>query len=298
MFAPPPEEAGGVRLDESRTARLERIVGKSGLRKLADSRVCVLGLGGVGSSCAEALVRGGIGNFVFVDQDVVQPSNLNRQAIAFQSTIGRPKIEVMAEMSKDINPDVNIRAYKYFLDSENIGIFMDDHIAELDYVVDAIDSISTKLALAEYFCKLERRAKRQSAKSNGIESDGGEAPDHGTSKAVGYTKGDRVPLLISSMGGGNKLDPTEFGFSDLYKTVNDPIARTMRKEGRKRGIDHLLVLSSSEHPVKTHPDKQATRKQRAGLGTMSYIPPIMGQMLAGYVIRDILKDDPMISEGN
>ena len=264
-FDPPPEDPTFVRLEETRTARLKRIVGEGGLRRLAESRVCVLGLGGVGSSCVEALARGGVGRFLLVDQDIVQPSNINRQAIAFESTVGRPKIEVMAGMVQDIDPDADVLGYKYFLDARNIGLFMDEHVDSLDYVIDAIDSISTKLALARYFC--DRR------------------------RAQGTDGERRWPVLISSMGGGNKLDPLRFSFSDLYDTVNDPIARIMRKEGRKMGITELLVLSSSERPFKTSGDPEAARQQRSGLGTMSYIPPIMGQLLASYVIRDILEDE-------
>lgn len=231
---------------ESRLSRLEKIVGSEGVAKLASSKVVLFGLGGVGGSCFEALVRGGIGSLAVVDGDVVQESNLNRQAIAFRSTIGRRKTDVASAMAADIDPDVRIVARAQFVLPDQVPDLVEGLRAELggvDWIVDAIDTVSTKLALASY----------------------AEACD--------------VPI-VSSMGAANKTDPTAFRFADVYDTQNCPLCRAMRKGARKRGISRLRVLYSTER-VSPDPD-------RAGLGTMSYAPPLMGQMIAGDVIRGLL----------
>lgn len=241
---------------ETATDRLRLILGDEGLALLQDATVMVLGLGGVGSSCAEALARGGVGHLVLVDRDVVAPSNINRQALAFVSTIGRPKAEVMAEMVADINPVCEVTAVQAFIDK--------DHIAEQlgalprpDYVIDAIDTISQKLRIAQW-CQ------------------------------------DEGLRLVSAMGGANKLDPTRLRFSCIEKTQIDPIARVMRKECRKRGIKDLMVLWSDEEPREALGKRDAidergfVREGASILGTMSYFPPIMGQMLASYAIRQIV----------
>lgn len=235
---------------EAANSRLVRIMGREGVERLRAAKVVVLGLGGVGSSCAEALVRGGVGHLVLVDHDVVQPSNLNRQALAFMSTIGKKKAQVMAAMVRDINPQANAVPVEEFLLAENVGAFMEAWAADADYVVDAIDTISAKLALAEYACA------------------------HGTP-------------LVSSMGAANKLHPECLREADLFQTVNCPLCRIMRKEGRKRGIDHLRVIYSCEQPVPVEVREGATRRERTNLGTASYMPPIMGQMMAGAVLREL-----------
>ncbi len=240
---------------ETATDRLRLILGERGLARLQASTVMVLGLGGVGSSCAEALARGGVGHLVLVDRDVVAPSNINRQALAFQSTIGRPKAEVMAAMVADINPECEVTAVQDFIDKDRVA----EQLGELprpDYVVDAIDTIAQKLAIAAW-CQ-----------------------DEG------------LPL-VSSMGGANKLDPCRFRFSPIEKTSIDPIARVMRKECRKRGISGLTVLWSDEQPLEVEGKRDRIGKDgfvlegESILGTMSYLPPIMGQMLASRVIRDL-----------
>jgi tRNA A37 threonylcarbamoyladenosine dehydratase len=237
------------------TEKLAVIIGREGVELLANSTVMVLGCGGVGSSCVEALARSGVGRLIIVDRDVVSESNINRQAIAFHSTLGRRKVDVMRDMIHDINPAIEVEAHDVFLLSESVGEFMDEFAGRADWVIDAIDSIAVKLALTEH------------AQRTGIR-------------------------LVSSMGGGNKLHPEFFAFADLYDTVNCPVCRIMRKEGRKRGIERLPVLYSSELPAKTETAPGATRADRSDLGTMSYIPPIMGQMLAGWVIRQLLGMDP------
>lgn len=236
--------------DQSATSKLELILGRAGLRHLAESTVLVLGLGGVGSNCVEALARGGVGKLVVIDHDVVQESNINRQAIAFRSTIGRKKVDVVRSMVADINPSSHVETLDSFVLAENVPGLMEVYRGHVDYVVDAIDTISTKLALATY-------ADREN-----------------------------VPL-VSSMGAANKLRPECFRFADIYSTVNCPLCRIMRKEGRKRGIKKLHVLYSCEEPVRVPVREGAQRRERSNLGTASYVPPIMGQMIAGEVIRKL-----------
>ncbi|MBR2683201.1 MAG: tRNA threonylcarbamoyladenosine dehydratase [Atopobiaceae bacterium] len=241
---------------ETASDRLRLILGDTGLERLASARVMVLGLGGVGSSCAEALARGGVGHLVLLDRDVVTPSNINRQALAFQSTVGRPKAEVMRDMVCDINPACDVHAEQAFIDKDRIAEQL-GALPRPDYVVDAIDTISQKLRIAEW-CQREG-----------------------------------LPL-VSSMGGANKLDPTRLRFSTIEKTQIDPIARIMRKECRKRGIKGLTVLWSDEQPHEPNGKRDAidergfVREGESILGTMSYFPPIMGQMLASKVIRDLV----------
>ena len=237
--------------------KLELVMGAEGLARLASAHVAVLGLGGVGSNCVEALARGGVGNLFLVDRDIVQASNINRQAIAFRSTLGRRKVDVMRAMVADINPRAAVETRHMLVLRENLGELLDEMRAwaeadggALDYVVDAIDIVSAKLALAEI------------AQERGI-------------------------TLISSMGAANKLHPEALRIADLYDTVNCPLCRIMRKEGRKRGIRRLRVLYSAEEPVRVPTREGATRSERSNLGTASFMPPIMGQMIAGAVLREL-----------
>ena len=240
---------------ESATDRLRLVMGKARLARVQAARVMVVGLGGVGSNCAEALARGGVGSLVLVDRDVVAPSNINRQAVAYQSTVGQAKTEVMARIVADINPTCEVMTLRAFLSKESLVPAL-SALPCPDYVVDAIDTISQKLILARW-CQ-----------------------DEG------------LPL-VSSMGGANKLDPTRLRFSDIGCTTNDPLARIMRKECRRRGIRHLEVLWSDERPQE--PEGKAVALGEGGfvregasiLGTMSYLPPIMGQMIAGRVISKL-----------
>ncbi len=240
-------------IDETAMDRLRLVLGDERLKTLSDSCVYVLGLGGVGSSCAEALARGGVGKLVLVDRDVVTPSNINRQALAFHSTLGQHKADVMSRMVHDINPTAKVWSASMFLEKERIA----EQLASFprpDYVVDAIDTISQKLAIA-LWCQETQ-----------------------------------IPLL-SSMGGANKLDPTRLRFSRIERTNVDSLARIMRKECRKRGIKNLQVLYSDEpsKPTQTPSGEHDGGRPTKGetLGTMSYYPPIMGQMLASKVIRDL-----------
>ena len=240
---------------ETATERLRLILGEKTLEKLQNARVMVIGLGGVGSSCAEALARGGIGSLVLVDRDVVMPSNINRQALAFHSTLGQPKTEVMRRMVAEINPLCEIFTLRAFIDKdsvpEQLGV-----LPRPDYVVDAIDTVTQKIAIAAW-CQAEN-----------------------------------IPE-ISAMGGANKLDPTRLRISDINDTRMDPLSRAVRKLCRKRGIRRLTVLYSDELPREAVGKKESINEKgfvRDGasiLGTMSYYPPIMGQMIAGYVIRKL-----------
>ena len=238
--------------EETALDRLRLVMGSEALARVQAARVMVIGLGGVGSSCAEALARGGVGSLVLLDRDVVTPSNINRQAVAYQSTIGQAKAEVMARIVADINPVCTVVARQAFLSKEGLpGVLAT--LPRPDYVVDAIDTVSQKLVLA-HWCQ------------------------------------HRDIPLISSMGGGNKLDPTRLRFARIERTSGDPLARTIRKECRRRGIRGLEVLYSDERP--REPEGKAQAVDEAGfvregasiLGTMSYMPPIMGQMIAGRVI--------------
>ncbi len=236
---------------DDRFKRSALLLGDEGLARLAESHVMVLGLGGVGSSCAEALARGGVGRLTIVDRDVVERTNVNRQALAFESTLGQAKAEVMRKMILDINPSCDVRAHTTFIDKDVLGEQL-GALGRPDYIVDAIDTIAQKLVLARW-CQ-----------------------DEG------------IPL-ISSMGGANKLDPCQLEFADLFDTHDCSMSRIMRKECRRRGIDRLEVLYSPEPPVIVEGQKESLPGQRPEkgtlLGTMSYFPPIMGQMMASLVIR-------------
>lgn len=190
--------------------RSEILLGKEALEKLKKSTVAVFGIGGVGSYTVEALVRGGVGKLFLFDGDVVSQTNINRQLVATTKTIGMAKVDVAAEHCKEVNPDVQVSAEKIFFDAENADTI---DFSRFDYVVDAIDTVSSKLLLIE-------KAKTAD-----------------------------VPV-ISCMGAGNKLDPTRFEISDISKTSVCPLAKVMRYELRKRGITKVKVLYSKEEPIK------------------------------------------------
>ena len=240
---------------ETAADRLRLILGDKRLERLGRSRVMVLGLGGVGSACAEALARGGVGALTLVDRDVVAPSNINRQALAFHSTVGCPKTEVMREMVADINPHCQVDTLHAFIDKDRVGEQL-GALPRPDFVVDAIDTISQKLAIAAWCQEAGLRE-------------------------------------VAAMGGANKLDPCRLRFARISKTEVDPLARIVRKECRKRGIGDFMVLYSDEQPREAQgkwdviDEHGFVREGASILGTMSYFPPIMGQMLAGYVIREL-----------
>lgn len=214
------------------------------LEKLRNSRVAVFGIGGVGSACAEALARGGIGHLTLIDGDVVSISNLNRQIVSLRSNIGRKKVLAMGERIMDIAEDLDLRCMDAYYLPENSERF---GLADYDYVVDAIDMVTAKLDL--------------------------------------IVRCDRLGVpIISSMGTGNRLDPSMLKTDDLFNTKNDPLARIMRHELRKRGVTSLKVLCSDEEPMKP---LQADGTPFRTPGSTSFVPPAAGMIIAGYVIRDL-----------
>ncbi len=236
----------------SRFIRSELLLGKESTERLKNAKVIVFGVGGVGSYTVEALARAGIGTIAVVDDDTVAESNLNRQLIATVETIGELKISVAEKRILSINPDCEVRALKKFLTKDNIGEFSLD---EYDYIIDAIDTVSAKIALAVF------------------------ADTHG------------VPI-ISSMGTGNKLDPTQFEVSDIYKTSVCPLARVMRYELKKRGVKHLKVVYSKEEPMKPirYEEPDCVHQKRQTPGSVSFVPPVAGMIIAGEVIKSIAKE--------
>ena len=233
--------------------RTERLLGPEALERLKSSRVAVFGIGGVGGHLCEALVRSGVGSVDIIDKDVVDITNLNRQIIALQSTVGRPKVEVMRERLLDINPKLRIRCYPMFFLPENASELP---FSEFDYVADAIDTVTAKIELI---------LKAQE---------------------VG------VPV-ISAMGAGNKLDPGAFKIADIYKTKVCPLARVMRYEMRKRGVRSLKVVYSEELPVQADPDLLAALAAEEGgvrrsiPGSNAFVPSAAGLLIARAVIRDL-----------
>ena len=228
----------------SRTALL---IGDKGVEKLKNARVAVFGIGGVGGYVVEALARSGVGALDLIDKDTVSESNINRQIIALHSTVGRLKTEVAAERARDINPNVTVRTHNVFYLPETADSF---DFSQYDYVVDAIDTVSGKLALIE-----------QAKKAN-------------------------IPV-ISSMGAGNKLDATAFEVADIAKTSVCPLARVMRRELKKRGIEHVKVVYSKEEPLASSVTDEESGK--AVPGSIAFVPSVVGLILAGEVIKDLIK---------
>ncbi len=243
-------------------SRTELLIGKDGLDKLKESKVVVLGIGGVGSFAVEALARAGVGKLVLVDDDTVCLTNLNRQIHANFDTISQSKTEVMKERIEKINPNCNIEAHNTFIKEDNINEIIDE---DVDYVIDAIDTVSSKLATIVW------------CKEKGVN-------------------------IISSMGTGNKLDPTQFRVADIYSTKVCPLAKVMRSELRKRGIKNLTVVYSEEKPLKpkleevvtciegcvcTSGSKKCSQKRQIP-GSISFVPPVAGMILAGEVIKNIV----------
>lgn len=235
-------------------SRTEMLIGREKMERLRQAQVMVLGVGGVGSHCIEALARGGIGKLILVDSDQVALSNINRQSVAFHSTIGRYKTEVMEERIRDICPDTQVRRREVFVLPENIDSLFEQ---KPDYIVDAIDTVSAKLAVA------------QKAREYGIP-------------------------LISSMGTGNKLHAELFEIADISETSVCPLCRVMRRELKALGIQRLKVLYSKEKPLRPAPVEGGTEPQETGRrqtpGSISFVPPVAGLLIAGEVIRDLTED--------
>ena len=237
-------------------ARTQLLIGEDGLNRLKDSTVMIFGVGGVGSHCIEALARSGIGRLILIDNDTVSLTNINRQSIAYHSTIGRMKTEVMRERIRDIDPAITVRTYETFVLPENLAELLDQEEkntdGKIDYIIDAIDTVSAKIAL------VEEAQKRD------------------------------IPL-ISSMGTGNKLHPELFEIADLSETSVCPLCRVMRRELKQRGITHLKVLYSKEKPVDTcgRSTGEDSGARRSLPGSISFVPPVAGLLIAGEVIREL-----------
>lgn len=231
-------------------SRTELLLGEEKLNRLRHIVVMVLGAGGVGSHCIEALARCGVGRLILVDHDRVSLSNINRQSIALHSTVGQYKTKVMEEKIRDICPETKVTTYETFVLPENIEQLFAERP---DYIIDAIDTVTAKLALAE------------------------KAGEYG------------IPI-ISSMGTGNKLHGELFEITDISKTSVCPLCRVMRKELRARGIRHLKVLYSREKPLAVSPglSEEGQEKRRSIPGSVSFVPPVAGLLIAGEVIRDLL----------
>lgn len=229
-------------------SRSELLLGPEAMDRLKNSTVLVFGIGGVGSHCVEALARGGVGSLILVDNDNVSLTNINRQSIAYHSTIGMPKVDVMKKRILDINPEATVITYQTFVLPDNLDTIINDSI-RLDYIVDAVDTVTAKLAIAA------------SAESR------------------------RIPL-ISCMGTGNKLDPSKFEITDISKTSVCPLCKVMRRECKFRGIKKLKVLYSKEVPL-TPSVSEEDSERRTIPGSVSFVPPVAGLMIAGEVIREL-----------
>lgn len=256
--------ASGSVSREYALSRTEMLLGKEALKKLRGSRVAVFGIGGVGGFAVEALARSGIGHLDIIDKDVVDGSNLNRQIIALRSTIGRNKVDVMEERIRDIDPDITVNKHAVFYLPETKDEF---DFSVYNYVVDAIDTVTGKIQLI------------LQAKEAGVP-------------------------VISSMGTGNKLDPTSLEVADIYDTSICPLAKVMRKELRKRGVDSLKVVYSkeepmkpgsegtsmicSEDPIRKADDQERKPRTKQTPGSISFVPSVAGLIIAGEVIKDLI----------
>lgn len=232
-------------------SRTEILIGEKKLNKLKNSKVAVFGIGGVGGYVVEALVRSSINHITLIDNDIVSESNINRQLIALSTNIGQKKIDVMKKRILEINPDCQVETFDTFVLKDNLEQF---HLEDYDYVVDAIDTITGKISIIEK-CN-EYQVK-----------------------------------IISSMGAGNKLDPTKFEVCDIYKTSVCPLAKVMRHELKKRGIKKLKVVYSKEEaltPKVVINNDKSKRKQIPG--SISFVPSVCGLIIAGEVIKDLIKD--------
>ena len=243
-------------------SRTQLLLGQDGMEKLKNARVAVFGVGGVGGYAVEALARSGVGALDLIDDDKVCLTNINRQIIATRKTVGKDKVDVAEERVHDINPDCVVRTYKTFFMPETASQF---DFKEYDYVIDAIDTVTGKIELVLQ------------------------------AQAAG------VPI-ISSMGAGNKMDPTAFEVADLYKTSVCPLAKVMRRECKKRGIKHLKVVYSKEQPIRPLEDMSISCRQhcicppgaerkcterRDIPGSTAFVPSVAGLIIAGEVIKDL-----------
>ena len=235
---------------QNQFSRTELIFGKSAMQKLSESRVAVFGVGGVGGYTVEALARSGIGTLDIIDNDTVALTNINRQIIATHSTVGKYKVDVAKERIHDINPDCIVNTYKTFFMPDTAGEF---DFTQYDYVIDAIDTVTGKIEII------------MQAKAAGIP-------------------------VISSMGAGNKVDPTAFEVTDIYKTSVCPLAKVMRYQLKRRGIKKLKVVYSKEMPIMPSGNTEWNEKssvRRSIPGSNAFVPSVVGLIIAGEVIKDI-----------
>ncbi len=228
--------------------RTELLLGEEKMELLKNKKIVVLGIGGVGSFSTESLARCGVGNLTLVDKDTIDITNLNRQIHATHNTVGLNKVDVMKERILTINPDCNVQTHKVFIDKSNI-----EHIitSDTDYVIDAIDTVTSKIDVIEYCNKKNIK-------------------------------------LICSLGTGNKIDPTKFEISDIYKTSVCPLAKVMRKELKSRGIKKQKVVFSTELPSKINYPPQFEGLRKKPPASISFVPPVAGMILSSAVIKDLL----------
>ena len=240
--------------------RLKLLIGEEKLKSLNQKTVAVFGLGGVGSYVVEGLVRSGIENFVIIDNDKIDVTNINRQIIATTKTIGRFKVDVAEERIKEINPNVKVIKYAEFVGKENENIELFDSIKNVDYIVDAIDTVSSKIRIIE------------------------------------FAKAHNIPV-ISALGTGNKLDPTKLKLADIYDTKICPLAKVMRKELKKRGITSLDVVYSKEEPIKILDDAREAESSKENnddksvkrIGSIAYVPSVAGLFICYKIVREFTK---------
>lgn len=228
-------------------SRTEMLIGNDGLNELKNKKVAIFGIGGVGTFVAEGLARSGVGNFVLIDDDDICVTNINRQIHATISTVGKSKVDVMKDRILDINPGAEIKIYQKLYNSESADELL---CSSYDYVIDAIDMVSSKLHLIEICNEMN------------------------------------IPI-ISAMGAGNKINPTKFEVSDIYKTSICPLARVMRKELKKRGIEKLKVVYSKELPLTPEGDT-SSGVRRSTPGSISFVPSVAGLIIAAEVVKDFL----------
>lgn len=223
--------------------RTENLIGANALNKLKNANIAVIGIGGVGSFCVEALARSGINNITLIDNDIVDITNINRQLIADTTTVGKLKVEVMKERILKINPNANVTIFPVFLNEDNISSLISKNY---DYVIDCIDNIKSKIALIEYCHNMNIH-------------------------------------IISSMGTGNKLDPTKFEIADISKTSVCPLAKIIRKELRKKDINNLTVVFSKEEPIKNENFSSIASTP----ASIAFVPSSAGLIIASKVIKDL-----------
>ena len=238
--------------------RLKLLIGEEKLQSLHQKTVAVFGLGGVGSYVIEGLVRSGIGNSVIIDGDKVDITNINRQIIATTKTVGRLKVDVAKERIKEINPNVKVIKYAEFVGKENENIELFDSIKNVDYIVDAIDTVSSKIRIIE------------------------------------FAKAHNIPV-ISALGTGNKLDPTKLKLADIYDTKICPLAKVMRKELKKRRIASLDVVYSEEEPIKICDNEvEVSKEDNNGnnakkIGSIAYVPSVAGLLICYKIVNQFIK---------